>query len=123
MGNSLGGLLGGNSGNQQGNSLGYGPELQCCDAVVDPLTLLSTIGAIAAASYVLRQGVIDYEIMGKRKRRSFESFHSVFQQGTFIPFFVKILNFVAKNRTSMTLKSLKQEKLQSSLVWIIEIRN
>ena len=92
MGNSLGGLLGGNSGNQQGNSLGYGPELQCCDAVVDPLTLLSTIGAIAAASFVLRQGVIDYEIMGKRKRRSFfkqgfnQGFHTVFKQGTLYSF-------------------------------------
>ena len=96
MGNSLGGLLGGNSGNQQGNSLGYGPELQCCDAVVDPLTLLSTIGAIAAASYVLRQGVIDYEIMGKRKRRSFESFHSLFQQGTFHSFLCQNTQFCCK---------------------------
>ena len=77
MGNSLGGLLGGNSGNQQGNSLSYGSESQCCDGVVDPISLFSTIGALAAASLFLRQAVIDNMIMGmtKRKKR-----RSTFQQ-------------------------------------------
>ena len=77
MGNSLGGLLGGNSGNQQGNSLSYGSESQCCNGVVDPISLFSTIGALAAASLFLRQAVIDNMIMGmtKRKKR-----RSTFQQ-------------------------------------------
>ena len=77
MGNSLGGLLGGSSGNQQGNSLSYGSESQCCDGVVDPISLFSTIGALAAASLFLRQAVIDNMIMGmtKRKKR-----RSTFQQ-------------------------------------------
>ena len=77
MGNSLSGLLGGNSGNQQGNSLSYGSESQCCDGVVDPISLFSTIGALAAASLFLRQAVIDNMIMGmtKRKKR-----RSTFQQ-------------------------------------------
>ena len=39
----------GNSGNY-----GLGPELQCCDEVVDPLSLLATIGGIAALSLFLR---------------------------------------------------------------------
>ena len=59
MGNSLGGSSGG----------GYGSQLQCCDAVVDPLSLLTAIGAIAALSLFLRQAVIDNNIMGGRKRK------------------------------------------------------
>ena len=92
MGNSLGGLLGG-GGNNNGNSnqfkllnsggigsgsygnsgnYGLGPELQCCDAVVDPTSLLSTIGAITALSLFLRQAVIDFMVM-MRRRRNFGS--------------------------------------------------
>ena len=37
----------------------YGPEEQCCDAVVDIVSLLSAIGAIGAVSLFLRQAVID----------------------------------------------------------------
>ncbi len=48
---------------------GYGPELQCCDAVVDPLSLLGTIGAITALSLFLRQAVIDNNITGGKKRK------------------------------------------------------
>ena len=73
MGNSLGGLLGGNNGsNNGGNGYGLGPELQCCDEVVDPISLLTTIGAIAAASLFLRQAVIDNNVMMRRKKRSFD---------------------------------------------------
>ena len=67
MGNSLGGLLGGNS---NGNGYGLGPELQCCDAVVDPISLLTTIGAITAVSLFLRQAVIDNMVMARRKKRN-----------------------------------------------------
>ena len=80
MGNLLGGLLGGMGGGNSGGSSGYGqnsgnygkgPELQCCEPVVDPISLLSTIGGIAALSLFLRQAVIDFMIkMGKRKKRS-----------------------------------------------------
>ena len=63
------------------------------------------------------------KLWGKENEDHLKVFIPYSNKVLFIPFFVKILNFVAKNRTSMTLKSLKQEKLQSSLVWIIEIRN
>ena len=80
MGNLLGGLLGGMGGGNSGGSSGYGqnsgnygkgPELQCCEPVVDPISLLTTIGGIAALSLFLRQAVIDFMIKGgKRKKRS-----------------------------------------------------
>ena len=85
MGNNLGGLLGGgNSGNNGQGAYGYGPELQCCDAVVDPVSLLSAIGAIAAVSLFLRQGVIDNMIMmgrRKRKRSLLDIVHKTFPRG------------------------------------------
>ena len=57
---------GGSSGNY-----GKGPELQCCEPVVDPISLITTIGGIAALSLYLRQAVIDFMIkMGRRKKRS-----------------------------------------------------
>lgn len=71
MGSSLSGLLGGSAGNGYGGgggSYGHGPELQCCDAVVDPISLLTTIAGIAALALFLRQAVIDNMIMGRRKR-------------------------------------------------------
>ena len=57
---------GGSTGNY-----GKGPELQCCEPVVDPISLLTTIGGIAALSLFLRQAVIDAMVMmGGRKKRS-----------------------------------------------------
>ena len=71
MGNILG-----SGGSSNGNGLGgygFGPDLQCCDEVVDPISLLTTIGAIAAALVFLRQAVIDNMVMGMtRKKRSFQ---------------------------------------------------
>ena len=71
MGNILG-----SGGSSNGNGLGgygFGPDLQCCDEVVDPISLLTTIGAIAAASVFLRQAVIDNMVMGMtRRKRSFQ---------------------------------------------------
>ena len=68
MGNSLGGnSLGGMS----GSFGGYGSQTQCCEPVVDPISLITTIGGIAALSLYLRQAVIDFMIkMGRRKKRS-----------------------------------------------------
>ena len=81
----MGNLLGGSSSNGglgQATNYGYGPELQCCDVVVDPVSLFSTIGAITAISLFLRQAVIDNNIMGRRKKRSvIEAFDFVFKQG------------------------------------------
>ncbi len=102
MGNNLGGLLGGsNSGNNgQGvnGAYGYGPELQCCDAVVDPVSLLSAIGAIAAVSLFLRQGVIDNMIMmgrRKRKRSLLDIVHKTFPRGILCLFiFVAHCSFI-----------------------------
>ena len=70
MGNSLGGnSLGGG---MSGSFGGYGgSQTQCCDGVVDPISLLVTIGAIAGLAQFLRQAVIDAMVMmGGRKKRS-----------------------------------------------------
>ena len=72
MGNSLNGILGGsnnNGGSSNGQQYGYGPELQCCEAVVDPISLLATIGAITALSLFLRQAVIDFMVMMRRRKK------------------------------------------------------
>ena len=53
---------GGSSGNY-----GKGPELQCCDPVVDPISLLTTIAGIAGLSFFLRQAVIDIMLTGRRR--------------------------------------------------------
>ena len=67
MGNIL------NSGNSAtSNSFDYGYSQQvsgCCDSVVDPISLLTVIGGIAGLSLWLRQAVIDFNIMGGRKKR------------------------------------------------------
>ena len=53
--------------------MSYALESTCCDAVVDPISLLVTIGGIAALSIFLRQAVIDFNIMaGKRRKRNLE---------------------------------------------------
>ena len=75
MGNllgSLGGLGGGNSGGSSGygqnsGNYGKGPELQCCDPVVDPISLLTTLAGIAGLSLFLRQAVIDIMLTGRRR--------------------------------------------------------
>lgn len=77
MGNSLGGnsLGGGMSGSFAG---GYGgSQTQCCDGVVDPISLLVTIGAIAGLAQFLRQAVIDAMVMmgaGRQLKRSKHNF-------------------------------------------------
>ena len=74
MGNSLGGnSLGGMS----GSFSGYGSQTQCCDGVVDPISLLVTIGAIAGLAQFLRQAVIDAMVMmgaGRQLKRSKHNF-------------------------------------------------
>ena len=90
MGNSLSSLLGGGSGSSgsMSASYGYGPELQCCEPVVDPLSLLGAIGAIAALSLFLRQAVIDNMITGRKKRNQdgnlVEDIKEVLFQGRFL---------------------------------------
>ena len=63
MGNLLGG--GGSM-----TSYGYGSQSQCCEPKVDPISLIATIGSIAALSLWMRQAVIDFMIKGARKRKS-----------------------------------------------------
>lgn len=84
MGNILNGVLGGNNGGLGAGGGGYGlaPELQCCDAVVDPISLLVTIGGIAAVSLFLRQAVIDFMVMGAGRRKRSNSLHLLISQGT-----------------------------------------
>ncbi len=90
MGNILGGTGGNFASGPSGQGLGYGPELQCCDAVVDPISLLTTIGAIAAVSLFLRQAVIDNMVtMAKRRKRS--TFLGIASKGTEIFFFGEIV--------------------------------
>ena len=59
----MGSILGGNSG------FSFGSDSQCCDAVVDPISLLTAIGSIAAVSWFLRQAVIDNKVKGGRSFR------------------------------------------------------
>ena len=73
MGNILGSLGGGSggSGGLAGSFSGLGGQ-QCCDPVVDPITLVTVIGAIAGLSLWLRQAVIDFMITGGKKKRSLD---------------------------------------------------
>ena len=50
------------------SGFGYG-SVSCCDAKVDPISLLTAIGAIAAVSLFLRQAVIDNMIAPPRKKK------------------------------------------------------
>lgn len=81
MGNLLGGLTSGNTG-ISGGGYGLADTLQCCDAVVDPISLLVTIGGIGAVSLFLRQAVIDFMVMARKKRSA--SVHQTIIQGTSI---------------------------------------
>ena len=99
MGNLLGGLLGGMGGGNSGGSSGYGqnsgnygkgPELQCCDPVVDPISLLTTLAGIAGLALFLRQAVIDNNIMGGR---SFQTFFEIFSNGVSLKVLQGMLQF------------------------------
>lgn len=52
--------------------MGYGPELQCCRGVVDPITLVSVLAGIGAISFVLRQAAINNIKAGKRRKREID---------------------------------------------------
>ena len=80
MGNLLGGSNGGNSAFGQS---GLGGQSQCCDPKVDPVSILVTIGAIAAAAAFLRQAVIDNMVAPPRRKRrtSIQDFQFVFVKG------------------------------------------
>ena len=75
MDKTIGGLDGLLGGNQDQVSYGSPGQLEslhssCCDPTVDLISVLVTIGAIAAISAFLRQAVIDNNVMGaKRKKR------------------------------------------------------
>ena len=63
--------LGGGSGNS--GSSGYNSVLECCDGVVDPLTLLAVLGAIIGLTFFLRQAIIDKVVGRKRRKREINS--------------------------------------------------
>ena len=101
MGNLLGGgsnngntmqIGGGGSGGygQNSGNYGKGPELQCCDPVVDPISLLTTLAGIAGLALFLRQAVIDNNINGGK---SFHTFDFLLQ-GT-LQFFFHAQNFLS----------------------------
>ena len=50
------------------HQVGYGPEVQCCKGVVDPITLISMIGGIAAITAVLYYTVTKKIVAGRKKR-------------------------------------------------------
>ena len=52
---TMGSILGGSSNNGVLGQLGQ--DTQCCEKVVDPISMLATIAAIAAVSLYLRQAV------------------------------------------------------------------
>ena len=59
--------LGGDNGG--GGSSSYNSILECCDGVVDPLTLIGTLGAIVGLTVFLRQAIIDKIPMARKRRR------------------------------------------------------
>ena len=76
MGSALSSLGLGSSDSASSASSSYNSVLECCDGVVDPITLLSVLGAIIGLTIWLRQQVIDNvkKAVGRRKRkRSIES--------------------------------------------------
>ena len=55
---------------------------ECCNEVVNPISLLVTIAAIAVAAAFLRQAVIDNNVMGlggKRRKKRGTGFLEVFR--------------------------------------------
>ena len=70
--------LGGGSGNS--GSSGYNSVLECCDGVVDPLTLLAVLGAIIGLTVFLRQAIIDKVVGRKRRKRELSSVPLMYNQ-------------------------------------------
>ena len=66
MGSLLGTLGLGSDSFSSGSS--YNSVLQCCDGVVDPLTLIAVLGSIVGVTVFLRQAIIDKVSVGRRKR-------------------------------------------------------
>lgn len=59
------------AGSLSGHGGGYAyvsKDKECCPPVIDPLTLLTVLGAIAAVTVGLRQVVIDNIPIGRKKR-------------------------------------------------------
>ena len=73
MGSLLSTLGLGSDSSSSGSS--YNSILQCCDGVVDPLTLLAVLGSIIGLTVWLRQAIIDNVMMRRRKRE----IHSMLQ--------------------------------------------
>ena len=70
--------LGGGSGNS--GSSGYNSVLECCDGVVDPLTLLAVLGSIIGLTVFLRQAIIDKVVGRKRRKRELSSVSEMYNQ-------------------------------------------
>ena len=66
MGSLLSTLGLGSDSSSSGSS--YNSILQCCDGVVDPLTLLAVLGSIIGLTVWLRQAIIDNVKKGRMKR-------------------------------------------------------
>ena len=74
MGSLLGTLGLGSDSFSSGSS--YNSVLQCCDGVVDPLTLLAVLGSIVGVTVFLRQAIIDKVSVGRRKREADSMFQA-----------------------------------------------
>ena len=59
-------------------------ETQCCEGIVDPISLLTTLGAIAAVSLFLRQAVIDFKIKAARRRKKSLEINEIVSTGRHI---------------------------------------
>ena len=79
MGSLLSTLGLGSDSSSSGSS--YNSILQCCDGVVDPLTLLAVLGSIIGLTVWLRQAIIDNVMMRRRKREihSIPQIHNLLQ--------------------------------------------
>ena len=73
MGSLLSTLGLGSSSGDQATSSSYNSVLQCCDGVVDPLTLLAVLGSIIGVTIFLRQAIIDKVAGRKRRKREIDS--------------------------------------------------
>ena len=59
-------------GSDSSSSSSYNSVLECCDGVVDPLTLLAVLGSVIGVTIFLRQAIIDKVVGRKRRKREID---------------------------------------------------
>ena len=113
MGSLLGTLGLGSDSFSSGSS--YNSVLQCCDGVVDPLTLLAVLGSIVGVTVFLRQAIIDKVSVGRRKREV----DSMFQANSLVQSNPNKQNQIYDHYTFI-IKSVRSSLEEDSLYKIIK---